>query len=53
MNELFMLTDSVWLSATIWALIGITFLYLVRLAPWQGRVEQSGGTWRVINDLDR
>jgi hypothetical protein len=27
--------------------------YMDRLAAWQLRVEQSGGTWRVINDLDR
>jgi len=27
--------------------------YLDRLTAWQQRVEQSGGTWRVINDLDR
>ncbi len=27
--------------------------YLGRLAAWQQRVEQSGGRWRVINDLDR
>lgn len=26
--------------------------YLDRLDAWQQRVEQSGGTWRVINDLD-
>ena len=26
--------------------------YLGRLAEWQGRVEKTGGTWRVINDLD-
>src|SRR5690606_17325934 len=26
--------------------------YLGRLADWQARVEKSGGTWRVINDLD-
>ena len=26
--------------------------YLGRLADWQGRVEKTGGTWRVINDLD-
>lgn len=26
--------------------------YLTRLAEWQGRVEKTGGTWRVINDLD-
>lgn len=26
--------------------------YLTRLAEWQSRVEKTGGTWRVINDLD-
>jgi len=26
--------------------------YLDRLAEWKTRVETSGGTWRVINDLD-
>lgn len=26
--------------------------YLTRLDEWQSRVEKSGGTWRVINDLD-
>ena len=26
--------------------------YLTRLDEWQDKVEQSGGTWRVINDLD-
>lgn len=26
--------------------------YLTRLDEWQGKVEKSGGTWRVINDLD-
>jgi len=30
MNELFMLTDSAWSSALIWAVIGVTFLYLGR-----------------------
>ena len=30
MSELFMLTDSVWLSALIWSVIGVTFLYLAR-----------------------
>lgn len=30
MNELFMLTNSVWSSALIWAVIGMTFLYLGR-----------------------
>jgi uncharacterized protein with von Willebrand factor type A (vWA) domain len=27
--------------------------YMSRLATWQGRVEEGGGDWRVINDLDR
>ena len=27
--------------------------YLDRLTAWQDRVEQGGGQWRVINDLDR
>ena len=27
--------------------------YMDRLTAWQQRVEQSGGSWRVINDLDR
>jgi hypothetical protein len=27
--------------------------YLDRLSAWQQRVEQGGGRWRVINDLDR
>ncbi len=27
--------------------------YLDRLSAWQNRVEQAGGNWRVINDLDR
>lgn len=26
--------------------------YLQRLDDWQDKVEESGGTWRVINDLD-
>ena len=26
--------------------------YLGRLREWQGRVEKTGGRWRVINDLD-
>lgn len=26
--------------------------YLARLDQWQNKVEQSGGSWRVINDLD-
>jgi hypothetical protein len=28
-------------------------LYMNRLETWQNRVESGGGTWRVINDLDR
>jgi len=27
--------------------------YLDRLDSWKARVEREGGTWRVINDLDR
>jgi hypothetical protein len=27
--------------------------YLNRLDAWRARVEREGGTWRVINDLDR
>ena len=27
--------------------------YLERLEAWRARVEDAGGTWRVINDLDR
>ncbi len=27
--------------------------YLNRLADWETRVQQAGGRWRVINDLDR
>ena len=27
--------------------------YMNRLEGWQNRVESGGGTWRVINDLDR
>ena len=27
--------------------------YMTRLETWQSRVESGGGTWRVINDLDR
>ncbi len=26
--------------------------YLDRLEAWQGKVESTGGNWRVINDLD-
>jgi len=26
--------------------------YLTRLEEWQGRVEKTGGQWKVINDLD-
>lgn len=27
--------------------------YLVRLGNWQSRVETGGGSWQVVNDLDR
>jgi hypothetical protein len=27
--------------------------YKERLATWQSRVEAGGGSWRVINDLER
>jgi hypothetical protein len=27
--------------------------YLDRLEAWRARVESEGGTWRVVNDLDR
>jgi len=27
--------------------------YLGRLEAWRARIEDDGGTWRVINDLDR
>lgn len=27
--------------------------YLDRLENWRGRVESGGGSWKVINDLDR
>ena len=27
--------------------------YLDRLEYWQNRIESGGGTWRVINDMDR
>jgi hypothetical protein len=27
--------------------------YMDRLEDWQNRVEQGGGSWRVINDMDR
>ncbi len=26
--------------------------YLTRIEEWRGRVEKTGGEWRVINDLD-
>ncbi len=26
--------------------------YLTRIEEWRGRVEKTGGQWRVINDLD-
>ncbi len=27
--------------------------YINRISSWQARVEEGGGTWQVINDLDR
>ena len=27
--------------------------YMQRLEQWRQRVEEGGGNWRVINDLDR
>jgi len=27
--------------------------YMDRLEAWQHRIEEGGGTWRVINDMDR
>ncbi|WP_105103382.1 VWA domain-containing protein [Microbulbifer pacificus] len=27
--------------------------YLTRLQQWQQKVEQNGGSWRVVNDLER
>jgi hypothetical protein len=27
--------------------------YMTRLEDWQHKVESGGGSWRVINDLDR
>jgi hypothetical protein len=27
--------------------------YLARLEAWRERIEREGGTWRVVNDLDR
>ncbi len=27
--------------------------YMDRLEDWQRRIEEGGGTWRVINDMDR
>jgi hypothetical protein len=27
--------------------------YLQRLEEWKGKVEKGGGSWRVVNDLDR
>ena len=27
--------------------------YMTRLEEWQQKVEVGGGTWRVINDMDR
>ncbi len=28
-------------------------LYMGRLADWKGKVEAGGGTWRIVNDLER
>lgn len=28
-------------------------IYMDRLANWQGKVEQGGGKWHIVNDLDR
>lgn len=27
--------------------------YMARVDAWKQRIEKSGGTWRVVNDLDR
>jgi hypothetical protein len=27
--------------------------YMDRLEYWQTRIEEGGGRWRVINDMDR
>ena len=27
--------------------------YLDRLAHWEKRVTEGGGTWKVVNDLER
>jgi len=27
--------------------------YMGRVAQWQGKVEEGGGQWKVINDLER
>jgi len=27
--------------------------YMGRVAQWQGKVEEGGGKWKVINDLER
>ncbi|MDH3970508.1 MAG: hypothetical protein OEU56_26215, partial [Rhodospirillales bacterium] len=27
--------------------------YMDRLEYWQSRIEEGGGSWRVINDMDR
>jgi hypothetical protein len=27
--------------------------YMDRLDDWQRRIEEGGGSWRVINDMDR
>ena len=28
-------------------------LYMARMNKWQKRIEESGGTWRMVNDLER
>ena len=28
-------------------------VYMGRVAQWQGKVEEGGGQWKVINDLER
>lgn len=27
--------------------------YMKRIADWKARVDSNGGTWRVVNDLER
>lgn len=27
--------------------------YMDRIADWKARVDSNGGTWRVVNDLER